>query len=354
MADQKYVAYVGSYTYTGKAKGITIFDVDVEHGNFIRRGEIEAANPSDIMTTHDRKTLYSISDEGVVSWKILDDGSLEQMNKRKINGMRGHHLSVDYTDNFLFVSGYHDGKLTVLKLNDDGSLGPVIDGVFHKGLGSIAERGSRPHITCAKATPDGKFVLTADPGIDQVGIYRFSGKPHDLKLVDAIRPERGSSPCWFTFSRDNRFLYLMYDYSNRIDVFRYSIAKNGMPEFEKIQQVVSTGKNKPAHLSAATCITFSKNDAYVFCGSAGDNTVTMFKRDAETGLLDPLFNLPVSGELPKEIVIFPGGEFLVSVNHESGTLTFFRINYQKNILIMSNAEQPVPQPNCCLIVPIKG
>lgn len=26
----KYMAYVGSYSYTGKAKGITVFDVDVE------------------------------------------------------------------------------------------------------------------------------------------------------------------------------------------------------------------------------------------------------------------------------------------------------------------------------------
>ena len=62
MAKKKYVAYVGSYTYTGKAKGITIFDVDVEKGLFKRREEIEVANPSDIMTTHDRKILYSIAD----------------------------------------------------------------------------------------------------------------------------------------------------------------------------------------------------------------------------------------------------------------------------------------------------
>ena len=335
MAKKKYVAYVGSYTYTGKAKGITIFDVDVEKGLFKRREEIEVANPSDIMTTHDRKILYSIADEGVISFRIKGDGSLEKMNTRKINGMRGHHLSVDYSDRFLFVSGYHDGKLTVVRLREDGSLGPVIDGVFHKGLGSIAERGSRPHVTCSKATPDGRFVLAADPGIDQVDIYRFNGKPGELKLVDAIRPERGSAPTWFSFSRDNRFLYLMYDYSNKIDVFRYTVAENGMPEFEKIQSVCSTGNNKPGILSAAI-------------------SVTMFNRDAETGLLDPQFNLPISGELPKEVVPFPDGKLLVSVNHESSTLTFFSINYEKKLLIMSSTELKVSQPNCCLIVPIEG
>lgn len=33
---QKYVAYVGSYTYYGSSKGISIMDVDVEKGIFTK------------------------------------------------------------------------------------------------------------------------------------------------------------------------------------------------------------------------------------------------------------------------------------------------------------------------------
>ena len=44
----KYMAYVGSYSYTGKAKGITVFDVDVENGTdeFIKMlaEKVESAN----------------------------------------------------------------------------------------------------------------------------------------------------------------------------------------------------------------------------------------------------------------------------------------------------------------------
>ena len=42
----KYMAYVGSYSYTGKAKGITVYDVDVEAGKFIYRCEVEVDNSS--------------------------------------------------------------------------------------------------------------------------------------------------------------------------------------------------------------------------------------------------------------------------------------------------------------------
>ena len=42
----KYMAYVGSYSYTGNAKGITVYDVDVEKGVFRERCEMEVNNSS--------------------------------------------------------------------------------------------------------------------------------------------------------------------------------------------------------------------------------------------------------------------------------------------------------------------
>lgn len=85
----KYMAYVGSYSYTGKAKGITVFDVDVENGMFKERCEIEVDNSSYVIASSDGKTLYSIADEGVVSFRILPNGSLARLNSAPIRGMRG-------------------------------------------------------------------------------------------------------------------------------------------------------------------------------------------------------------------------------------------------------------------------
>ena len=44
-----------------------------------------------------------------------------------INGMRGCYLSTDYEDRFLFVAGWHDGKITALRLKEDGSVGEITD-----------------------------------------------------------------------------------------------------------------------------------------------------------------------------------------------------------------------------------
>ena len=85
----KYMAYVGSYSYTGKAKGITVYDVDVEAGKFIYRCEVEVDNSSYLKASQNGQILYSIADEGVVAFRVLSNGSLARLNRANIRGMRG-------------------------------------------------------------------------------------------------------------------------------------------------------------------------------------------------------------------------------------------------------------------------
>lgn len=349
----KYMAYVGSYSYTGKAKGITVYDVDVEAGKFIYRCEVEVDNSSYVIASSDGRTLYSIADEGVVSFRILENGALTRLNSAKIKGMRGCHLSTDAEDKYVFVSGYHDGKATVLKLKPDGSVGRIVDGVFHKGYGSVAERNFRPHVSCTRRTPDGKFVMAADLGIDQVKIYRFDEREEKLVQVDAIRCELESAPRHFRFSSDGRFIYLMYELKNVIDVYTYETGERA-PRIEKIQTIPTmVGSNDEGTLTAACAMRLSPDEKYVYCANAGDNALTVYSRDEETGLLEMLFSLPISGDYPKDIAIFPDQQHVASINHDNGTITFFKIDYEKKLMVMSSRGIRVNEPNCCAIVRVK-
>src|SRR5699024_989293 len=108
-----------------------------------------------------------------------------------------------------FVAGYHDGKVTVVHTRRDGSLGSVMDGVFHRGLGSVAERSFRPHVTCVVPSPDNKYLCAVDNGIDQVKIYRINKMKHKLELVDILRCELESGPRLMKFSRDGKYAYIL-------------------------------------------------------------------------------------------------------------------------------------------------
>lgn len=345
-----YMAYVGSYSYTGNAKGITVYDVDVENGLFKERCEMEIDNSSYLVPSCDGKTLYSIADEGVVSYRIHENGSITRLNTANIRGMRGCQLSVEPEGKYLFVSGYHDGKSTVMHLNPDGTVGSIAAGVYHKGLGSVAERTFRPHISCTRLTPDRKFVMVADLGVDQVKVYRFTEE--QLVLVDTIPCDLESAPRHFIFSSDGKFIYLMYEVKNVIDVYTYQTGKRS-PKIEKIQTIPTTGKKPLTQLTAACAIRFSSDEKYLFCSNAGDDTVSIFKRDEETGRLELLSCLPISGAYPKDIAIFPDDRHLASFNHESGTITFFSIDYEKGLLVMNTKPMRVDEPNCCAIVKVR-
>ncbi len=345
MARAKYVAYVSTYTM-GDNHGIKIFDVDMKNGRFIAKDEIEITNSSYITMSHNEKYLYSITDFGVESYLIGADGSLTSLNHASINGMRGCYLSTDYEEKFLFVAGYHDGKITVLRLNEDGSIGAITDEIFHKGLGSIAERNFRPHVNCVKMTRDNKYLMAADLGMDHVYVYALNHETGKLKLADVIRSEMESAPRHIKMTKDGKFLYIVHELKNYIDVYSYK-EENNNPYFNKIQNI-STLNDYHAGGSAASALNFSADEKYLVTSNAGDNSVTVYKIDHATGELDKLLCLPISGDYPKDASLFPDNKHLVSLNHESGTMTFFTVDLEKGLIVMNGKEMKIDKPNCVI------
>ncbi|MCI7792596.1 MAG: lactonase family protein [Lachnospiraceae bacterium] len=346
MEKQKYVAYISTYTM-GDDHGIKIYDVDMEKGRLSEKAEVEITNSSYVTISHNRKYLYSITDFGVEAFNILKDGSLEFINKASINGMRGCYLSTDYDDKFLFCAGYHDGKITVLRLDQEtGAVGSITDEIFHKGLGSIAERSFRPHISCVKMTRDNKYLCAADLGIDYVNVYRLDHERGTLKAVDIIRCEQESAPRHLKFSIDGKYMYVISELKNCIDTYTYR-EENGLPFFEQIQTIPTTDKYE-AQGVAASALTISEDGRFILASNAGENSVSLFEINQADGELTRRFCLPISGEYPKDACLFPDNKHLVCLNHESDTMTFFTIDLGKNVIVMNGPEMKVKQPNCII------
>ena len=348
MKKDKYVAYVSTYTsgMTDNIHGIKIYDVDMEIGRFKEKDQVEITNSSYVTISHNSRYLYSITDFGVEAYKIEKDGSLTVINQGSVNGMRGCYLSTDYEDKYLFVAGYHDGKLTVLRLNEDGSVGAITDEIYHKTMGSIAERSARPHVTCAVMTTDNKYLLVADQGMDHVNVYKFDHVTGKVKLVDILRSALNAAPKTIQVASNGRFLYIINELKCTVDVYRYEDGKRG-PNFELLQ-TVEIIKLSRGSVNSASGFGFSDDYKYLLCSVAGNNSVTVFNVDEETGLLTKNFSLPVSGDYPKDAVLFPDNRHLVSANHISSTLTFFDVDMEKNVIVMHGKEIKVQQPNCII------
>ena len=260
--------------------------------------------------------------------------------------MRGCYLSTDYQDKFLFVAGYHDGKVTVLRLLEDGQIGDITDEIYNKGLGSLAERNFRPHVNCVKMTRDNKYLCAADLGTDHTDVYRLDHNTGKLKKEDVIRSEIDSGPRHLKFSKDGKTLYIVHEMKNYVDVYSYWEEKDN-PYFEKIQ-TVSTLNSYHASGTAASALNLSMDYQYLLSSNVGDNSVIVYKIEEETGKLEKVLCLPISGDYPKDVALFPDNKHLVSLNHESNTMTFFTTDLEKGLIIMNGKEMKVDRPNCII------
>ena len=352
MKQEKYVAYVGTYTHENSV-GIHIYDVDVDGGSLKERKVVPINNPSDLVVSKDHNYLYSIADEGVESFKIEKDGDLTPINKQWIGGMRGCYVEVDDRNRYLFVGGHHDGRVSMMHLEKDGSIGAIADGVFHKGMGrSIAQRNFIPHVDCVKLTPDQKFLCAVDNGLDQVKIYRVDYEYGKLKLIDIIRGPLESAPRMIRFSRDGKHAYILYELMNMVEVYNYTVVDDE-PEFEKIQ-TISTVTDKQEDLCAASGMEVSKSGEYLFCSNAGINSVVCYEIDADTGMLKEAFKTKVNSDYPKMLAIYPDEKHYLTLNNNSNDIFTYTIDFEHKYSLQRGAGVKVDKPNCIYMLKLES
>ncbi len=350
MNKDRYVAYVGTYTH-GSSVGIHIFDVDTENWSLVERKVVPINNPSDVLVSNNGKYLYAIADLGVNAYKILEDGDLEFLNSRWTGGMRGCYLETDPEDRYLFVAGYHDGRVSVMHLKEDGSVGEIADGIFHKGIGlSITDRRSMPHVTCVKMTPDSKGIFAVDSGLDQVKVYDIDYSTGKLRLNDIIRCELDSGPRMVRVDNQNKFLYVLGEMSNRVCVYEGTPDKlsKGKDQFECIQKI-STVEEGDERLAAASGIEFSNDGKHLFVTNAGINSVIVYDVDRTTGLLTKLCHIKSSGDYPKAIAVMPDNEHFVVLSHNTNEIFMYHMNYENKYFLMNAKPIRIEQPNSIYI-----
>ncbi len=344
MKQKRYVAYVGTYTHENSV-GIHIYDVDVEQGKLAERKVVPINNPSDLVVSKNHRFLYSIADEGVEAFRIEEDGDLTPMNKQWIGGMRGCYVEVDDKNRYLFVGGHHDGRVSMMRLCEDGSIGEIADGVFHKGMGrSIAQRNFIPHVDCVKLTPDQKFLCAVDNGLDQVKIYRVDYEKGKLELIDILRGPIESAPRMIRFSKNGKFAYILYELSNEVEVYKYSVKKN-QPYFEKIQSI-STVDGREDDLCAASGMEVSKSGQYLFVSNAGINSVICYEIDSLTGKLSVAFATRVNSDYPKVLAVYPDERHYLTLNNNSNDIFTYRIDFDRGYSLQESECVKVDKPNC--------
>ena len=184
--------------------------------------------------------------------------------------------------------------------------------------------------------------------MDQVKIYSFDSVTGKLKLKDMIHCAQDSAPRYIKFHRNGKFAYVSHEVGCTVDVYSYN-ETNGNPDFELIGSYSTLNEDYKTSGSMTCAMKFSFDHKYMMSSVAGSNAVTVFKVNDKTGELEKLLHLPISGDYPKDVAFFPDSRHIVSLNHESNTMSFFSLDLKKNIIVLNGPFIKVPSGNCIII-----
>src|ERR1700740_1930243 len=355
-ANHKYLVFVGTYTTKTESKGIYAYEFDSDTGKLTPKGvAAETPDPSGVAVPPSDKFLYAADEAGkksMVSAFSVDakSGKLTLLNQMPSLGEDPCYLSFDKTGKYVHVANYSSGTVAVFPILADGKLGEHTSVVQDTGTpGPNQERQEAPHAHWAEASPDNRFLLVSDLGLDDILNFRFDPAKGTLaaNVPSSARLAPGAGPRHAAFSPDGRFLYVVSELNSTATAFTFDQAKGGLhdPPVGPTLPKEFKGRNDPAEIAVHS------SGKWLFASNRGHDTVAVFSVDPATGKLQPAGEFPTAGKEPRHFAIDPTGQFLLAENQNSNTIVVFRIDLGNGTLTLVSRVDGIPSPVSLAFLP---
>jgi 6-phosphogluconolactonase len=353
-----YLVYAGTYTRSS-SKGIYVYRFDSSNGKLKPAGlAAETLNPSFLVVDPSHKFLYAVNEGGrggnMVSAFAMDTktGSLTALNQVSSNGEGPCHLAVDHSGRWLAVANYNNGTMALYPIHKDGRLGEAATVEKHEGSSVNPGRQRGPHAHEVVFSPDNRFLLLADLGLDKIFVYRFDAAKGTLTPNDpafaAVPP--GTGVRHMAFHPNGRLLYAIEEMGSSITAFHYDTASGVLHDFQNISTLPEGFKGQ----SSGAEIAVNAQGTTVYASNRGNDTIAVFHVDPVRFTISVVDHAPVLGKTPRHFALDPTGQYLLAANQDSNDITMFRVQGSTGQLQpASRVVTDLVAPVCVLFVPAK-
>jgi 6-phosphogluconolactonase len=371
-----YFMYFGTYTgfkFVTKSKTIGVGDSHSE-GIYVSRlnaatgemGEPQLAakvvNPAFLTVNPNHRFLYAISEDPLSVGPPLDhaSGKLRLLNALPTGGTSTCQISIDKTGKFIFLANFGSGSISVMRVKDDGSLGEQTAFMQHIGRGgSDLPIQSSPHPHSVVVSPDNRYAIASDLGLDKVFIYHFDAETGALSPLDApsVTVPAGAGPRHFTFDPTGKFGYSLNEMGSTLTVFAWDTGKGTLTQ---VQEVAT----KPAAFDGrggAGEIQISNDGKFLYESNRLSHnmdrlpgTIGVFGIDPAKGTLTVVAHFPSGGVMPRSFAIDPTGRYLFALHQLSNNVVEHKIDSATGRLSKTGKEIKVDTPVCLQFVPVTG
>lgn len=356
-AEERMLVYVATVPEKSNSQqGIYKTTLNMKTGLLAPPELVIKTNRSSFITIHPNgRFLYACNEIGEFQGKktgaasafAIDPttGKLTALNDQPSGGQGPCYVRVDGSGKNLLVANYGGGSVAVLPIDETtGTLAAPSATVQHEGKSVDPNRQQGPHAHSFNPSPDNRFALACDLGLDKVMVYQLESAEGELTANDppsaSVAP--GAGPRHLAFSNDGKFVYVGNEMGNTVTAFAYDAQQGALKEIQSL----STLPEAFAENSFVAEVAMHPTGRFLYISNRGHNSIAVFSVDPASGRLTAVNHPSTGGDWPRHFKIDPSGKWMIVANQNSGDLVSFAIDQEKGTLAQAGSKVELAQPMC--------
>ena len=344
---------VGTQT-SGTSKGIYSYSFDSTAGELKQLGlAAEAENPTFLALSPNRKTVlvaneldtYEGKSSGAVSTYVLDRtrARLTKFNEVASGGGGTCHVAFDHTGRAAFAANYGGGSAASFAVGADGRLSPAVSFFQYSGQGPDKARQKGPHAHRVTVSPDNRFLLVNDLGLDVIHIYRLDAGTAKLTPSEPLvwRSSPGAGPRALQFHPNGKFAYCVTEMASAVVVLRWNAASGGLETVQEVGMRPTEFKDT----TGGSDIVIDREARFAYAADRFDDIIATFAISPSDGKLTLLSRISCGGKVPRHLTLDPSGRWLLVANQVSDNIAVLGRDARTGQLAASKSF-PLSKPQC--------
>ena len=350
----RHLLLVGTQT-AETSKGIYAYAFDSSTGELTQIGlAAEADNPTFLTLAPDKRTVFVANEvdhydgksSGAVSSYTLDRvrARLTKVNESATGGGGTCHVAVDHTGRCVFAANYGGGSAASFAAGPGGHLSEAVSFLQYTGHGPNRSRQEAPHAHRVTVSPDNRFLLVNDLGLDAIHIYRLDAATAKLTANDPAewKASPGAGPRALQFHPNRKVAYCVTEMSSTVVVLRWDALHGTL---ETVQETVM----RPSGFQGVTGgadIVIDRLARFAYAIDRFDNIVVTFSISPKDGTLTLLDRIPCGGKIPRHLALDPSGRWLLVANQVSDNISVLSIDPRSGKASDVDKSFPLSKPQC--------
>jgi len=331
----------------------------------------EISNPSFLTVSPDHHFLYAVTEDPLSVGPPLDHasfvsayaiesstGKLRLLNTLPTGGTSTCFIATDKTGKYVLMANFGSGSVSVIRVKDDGSLGELTSFIQNVGhsVNTFIQTEAHPHSILA--SPDNRYVIVSDLGMDKIQIFHFDDKTGQLTPPEpafaTVKP--GGGPRHFTFTPSGKFGYQLSEMSGIVDAFAWDSTRGTLTNVGSYETVSPDfkGDNHSAEIAVSPDGKFLYESNRWNTGDTGlgPDAIGVYAIDPEKGTLTLVEHALTGGIMPRNFAIDPTGSYLLAAHQYSNNVIVFKIDSATGKLHKTGNEIKLDVPVCIVFVPV--